>query len=165
MDEKPDEAKVERMTWTDDDVSVSASVPPETADEAFVARGVTASGAVTAREGLPNRLQRPDRAIARLLGDDGLGKAFDALVASGTMSQPDLLATAVERSHEYYSIPAVLASGEARTWAHSLSDQAANDMLYSEAAEEFEKAQAQTVVASARTNLRKRVLRGRIGRG
>lgn len=134
-------------------------------NEAFAARGITASGAVTAREGLPNRLQRPERAVARLLGDDGLGKAFDALVASGTVDHVDLLATAVERSHEYYGIPAVLASGEARRWAHALPDPVASDTLYSEAAERFEQAQAQAVVASARRSLRKRVIRGRVANG
>jgi hypothetical protein len=126
-------------------------------EEAFAARGITASAAVVAREGLPDGLKYPDRAVGRLLGEDGLGKAFDALVASGNVDHVDLLATAVERSHEYYGVPAVLASGEARRWAHDLSDQQAWSLRYDEAPVAFEQAQAQAVVASARESLRKRV--------
>lgn len=133
-------------------------------NEAFTARGIVASGAVVAREGLPNRFLRPERAVARLMGEDGLGRAFDALVASGTADHVDLLATAVERSHEYLGVPALLASGEARQWAQSLAADEATGMYYHDAPAEFEKQQAQAVVASARLNLRKRVLRGRISK-
>lgn len=115
------------------------------------ARGVTASAAVIAREG-----SGPADAV---LGEDGLGRTFDALVASRTVAHVDLLATAVERSHAYYGAPAVLASGAARAWAHSLSDDRASDIMYHEAAAEFERDAADAVVASARQSLRERVYR------
>lgn len=162
MDEQPDKVDVERRTWADGDLQIT---PPDEVQKAFTAAGITASGAVVAREGLPNRLQRPDRAVARLLGDDGLGRAFDALVASGTVDHLGLLATAVERSHEYRGVPAVLASGEARRWVGTLSDDEALSIEYHEAGERFEEQQAAAVVASARQGLRKRVIRGRVANG
>lgn len=145
------EEQVERTTWVDGDVRID---PPPVA-RALEALGVIASGAVMAREGATNPLQRPDRAAARMLGDDGLGRAFDALVASGALEQADLLATAVERSHEYYGVPAVLASGEARRWAGMVPDEAAADMLYDEAPAAF--AQWQSDQSVRRAELRSRV--------
>lgn len=112
-------------------------------------RGANAD-AVLAREGRKGL-------VSQLLGEDRLGRSFDALVASGTADHLDLLATAVERSHEYYGIPAVLTAGAARSWAHSLDDDAAVEIMYHEAAEAFERDQAAAVVASAAAALRKRV--------
>lgn len=115
-------------------------------------RGIVASAAVLAREGSGGM-------VTRILGEDGLGRTFDALVASGTVAHVDLLATAVERSHEYYGIPAVLTAGAARSWAHGLPDEAADELMYHEAGEAFEKAQAAAITASAKATLRKRVAR------
>lgn len=154
MDSQPDPVEVARRTWGDGDIQIT---PPETHEAAFAARGITASAAVVAREGLPDGLKYPDRAVGRLLGDDGLGGAFDALVSSGNFEHVDLLAVAVERSHEYYGVPALLASGEARAWAVGLSDERANSILYHVAAQEFEADQAAAVTASAVASLRKRV--------
>ena len=119
-------------------------------EAAFTRRGIIASAAVLSREG--------SRGTARqTLGEDRLGRTFDALVASGTVDHVDLLAVAVERSHEYYGVPAVLTAGAARTWAHGLSDEAATDLMYHEAAEAFERSQAEAITASAKASLRKRV--------
>ena len=113
-------------------------------------QGVVASAAVLAREG-------SDGSARQLLGEDRLGRSFDALVASGQADHADLLAVAVERSHEYYGIPAVLASGAAREWAHNLTDEAATEIMYHEAPAAFELAQRDAIVASARQSLRERV--------
>ena len=126
-------------------------------EDAFAARGITASAAVVAREGLPDGLKYPDRAVGRLLGDEGLGRAFDALAASGSVDHLSLLATAVERSHEYYGVPAVLASGEAQRWVGNLSDDDAASLFYHEAPAAFEEAQAAAVVASARAREKERL--------
>lgn len=126
-------------------------------EDAFATRGITASAAVVAREGLPDGLKYPDRAVGRLLGEDGLGRAFDALVAAGAVDKVELLATAVERSHEYYGVPETLTAGAARAWARDLPDGRVSDMLYDEAPREYESDQAKAVVASARATLRARV--------
>lgn len=137
-----------------------AAMPDDALSAALAVRGITASGLVVAREGLPDGLEDPDGAVGRLLGDEGLGRAFDALVASGTCDKSALLATAVERSHEYYGVPGVLASGEARRWATELDDYDVEEMYYYEAPRQFERAQAEAVVAAARDRLRKQVLGG-----
>lgn len=113
-------------------------------------RGVIAPDAVLAREGRSGT-------SGMLLGEDRLGRTFDALVASGQADHADLIAVAVERSHEYYGVPAILASGAAREWAHGLSDEAAAEIMYHEAPAAFERAQADAIVASAKQSLRVRV--------
>lgn len=120
-------------------------------DEELEAKGVIASAAVRAREG--------DGAPDQVLGEDGLGRTFDALVASRAVDHTALLATAVERSHEYYGVPSTLTAGAARAWAASLPDERATDIMYHEAAAEFERDHAETLVASARQALRERVYR------
>lgn len=180
MSETPDIVEAERRAWADGEIEVDPpselaleaagavrSEAPEgdnvdisAHQEAFESRGVVASAAVVAREGISDDLTDPQGAVGLALGEDGLGASFDALVATGAFEKVDLLATAVERSHEYYGVPTVLASGEAREWAVRLSDDAVEEMYYHDAPSTFEAAQANAVVASARAYLRAKVLGG-----
>ena len=142
-----------------DDEPVAAGGSMEIA-EAFAARGIVASGAVLSREGRINPLQDPARAVDLLLGEDGFGRSFDALVASEAVDKPNLLATAVERSHDFYGIPAILASGDARRWAESLDDETVENMLYVEAPEAYVASVTGEIVDAARQSMRERVYRG-----
>lgn len=113
----------------------AVELDPDPVDAELYASGVRGSGFEVLGRGTKASLVASATSGA-LLGDHGLGRGFDALVASGQYPHRALLAMAVTRAGAIYGAP-VVSAAEAERWADGLPLAEANTLRYDEAAIEY----------------------------